>query len=41
MRPLKRNNVSKGGSAQKFRKNVSHTKKVNLPRTVMRGGYRL
>lgn len=37
----KRFEVSKAASASKFRGQVSQTKKVNLPRQVMRGGWRL
>jgi hypothetical protein len=33
--------VNKGASAGKFKKHVQHTKAVNLPRQVMRGGWRL
>lgn len=40
MRPLKRKPVSKHGGAQKFRKNVSRTKKANMKSPVMRGGIR-
>ena len=38
---MKRFHVNKGKSANKFRKHVSHTKAVNLPRVPMRGGWRL
>lgn len=41
MRPVYRSGVSKKHSAGKFRHNVSRTKAANLPRTVMRGGWRL
>lgn len=37
----KRFGVNKGASAHKFRKQVGHTKAANLPRQVMRGGWRL
>lgn len=37
----KRFGVSKAHSASKFRGQVGQTKKVNLPRQVMRGGWRL
>lgn len=40
MRPLKRGNVSKYGSASKFRKHSSRTKALNM-RGPMRGGIRL
>ncbi|WNK14357.1 MAG: hypothetical protein [Microvirus sp.] len=40
-REVKRMSVDKGRSAKQFRGNVSNTKRINLPRTVMRGGYRL
>lgn len=38
---MKRFGVNKGSSAHKFKRNVAHTKAVNLPRQVMRGGWRL
>lgn len=38
---MRRAPVSKAVSARKFRKNVSKTKAANLPRTPMRGGWRL
>lgn len=41
MRPIKRNSVNKKHSAKVFKRNVGHTKAANLPRTVMRGGWRL
>lgn len=41
MRPSKRSGVSKRVSAGEFKKNVGRTKSANLPRTVMRGGWRL
>lgn len=41
MRPLKRGFVSKHGSAGKFRRNVSRTKRVNVHPGLMRGGIRL
>lgn len=41
MRPLKRFNVSKRGSASKFRRHAGRTKSVNLSPGVMRGGIRL
>jgi len=37
----KRNHVSKGKSASQFRKNVGHTKAVNIKAGPMRGGIRL
>jgi hypothetical protein len=40
MRPVKRSHVSKSGSARKFRKGVSKTKRVNIAGP-MRGGIRL
>lgn len=33
--------VNKGRAAHKFKKQIQHTKSVNLPRGVMRGGIRL
>lgn len=33
--------VSKHGSARKFRRNISHTKAINLRGAPMRGGIRL
>lgn len=41
MRPVKRFHSNKRQSAHKFRKNVSHTKRVNVSPTPMRGGIRL
>lgn len=41
MRVSKRSPVHKGASASQFRKGVQRTKAANLPRTVMRGGWRL
>lgn len=41
MKPVSRHYVSKGKSAQKFRRNVSRTKVVNLSPGPMRGGIRL
>jgi hypothetical protein len=41
MRPLKRNFVSKRGSARSFRKHSMRTKAPNLGSTPMRGGWRL
>lgn len=38
---MKRVALNKGRSAQKFRNDVRTTKSANLPRTVMRGGWRL
>lgn len=38
---VKRKPVSKKASASKFRRNVSHTKKVNLSVQPQRGGWRL
>lgn len=38
---MKRIPVNKSRSAGKFRGQVSSTKAVNMPRSVMRGGYRL
>lgn len=37
----KRFGVNKSRSADKFRGDSRRTKQVNLPRTVMRGGWRL
>lgn len=37
----RRFNVSKGKSASKFRRQVSHTKAINLRGAPMRGGIRL
>lgn len=41
MRPVKRSHVNKATSAHSFKKSVGRTKAANLPRTVMRGGWRL
>lgn len=41
MRPSSRSMVNKGASSAKFRSNVGKTKAANLPRTPMRGGWRL
>lgn len=41
MRPVIRRPVNKSRSARKFRRQVSRTASVNIPRTIMRGGYRL
>lgn len=41
MKPVKRFHVTKAKSAQKFRRNVSLTKSVNLSPGPMRGGIRL
>ena len=41
MNPLKRQSVSKRGSAKSFRHHVQTTKPVNLAPPPMRGGYRL
>lgn len=41
MRPVKRGFVNKQRSASKFKKDVGRMKSANLPRTVMRGGWRL
>lgn len=41
MRVSKRMPVHKAKSAASFRHGVSRTKAANLPRTVMRGGWRL
>jgi len=38
---MRRAPVNKRKSAHAFKRNVSRTKGINLPRTVMRGGYRL
>lgn len=38
---MHRRPVNKVASAGKFRKSVGRTKAANLPRTVMRGGWRL
>lgn len=38
---MKRFAVNKGHSARKFKRDVSRTKSANLPRQVMRGGWRL
>ncbi|QXP08591.1 MAG: hypothetical protein [Arizlama microvirus] len=38
---MKRHHVNKAHSAKKFRHSISRTKAANLPRTIMRGGYRL
>lgn len=38
---MHRSHVNKRTSARKFRKQVSRTKAANLPRTIMRGGWRL
>lgn len=37
----KRFNVSKSGSARKFRGQISRTKSPNMNRQIMRGGWRL
>lgn len=37
----KRFHVNKRHSASQFKRDVGRTKQVNLPRQVMRGGYRL
>ena len=39
MRPVKRRQVSKGGSARRFRRQVSRTAAANI--SPMRGGWRL
>lgn len=41
MRPVSRRPVSKGHSAQKFRKHSSRTKSMNVKPTPMRGGFRI
>lgn len=41
MRPLKRNGVSKGRSAAKFRNQMRRTKAPNMIQGPMRGGWRL
>lgn len=41
MRPVKRSGVNKAASAAQFRGNTTRTKAANLPRTPMRGGWRL
>lgn len=38
---MRRSHVNKRSSAQQFKHNVSRTKSANLPRQVMRGGWRL
>lgn len=38
---MRRKSVNKSVSAAKFRHSVGRTKAANLPRTVMRGGWRL
>lgn len=38
---MHRKSVNKSVSAHKFRKSVGRTKAANLPRQVMRGGWRL
>jgi len=38
---VKRNSVSKGASAGKFRRNVGKTKSINLRAAPQRGGWRL
>lgn len=38
---MKRFMVNKGHSAKQFRGNVGRTKSANMPRQVMRGGWRL
>lgn len=38
---MKRHRVNKAHSASKFKHSISRTKAANLPRSVMRGGYRL
>lgn len=38
---MKRQNVSKGASASKFRNSVGRTKRINVAPTPMRGGIRL
>lgn len=41
MKPVKRHGVNKQNSAKKFVHDSKHTKGVNLPRQVMRGGWRM
>jgi len=41
MRPLKRKPVHKSKSSRQFRRNVGHTKALNLQGSPMRGGIRL
>lgn len=41
MRPVSRSKPNKAVSAGKFRHSVGRTKAANLPRQVMRGGWRL
>lgn len=41
MRPVRRGHVNKHKSAGKFRHAVGKVKAANLPRTPMRGGWRL
>lgn len=38
---MRRHKVNKSSSARKFRSDTQRTKSANLPRTVMRGGWRL
>lgn len=38
---MRRNRVNKAKSARKFRRNVSHTKALNMRGAPMRGGIRL
>lgn len=41
MRPVKRSYVNKSASAGQFKRNIQRTKSANIPRTPMRGGWRL
>lgn len=41
MRPLSRKPQGKQAAASKFRKHITHTKRVNLAPPPQRGGYRL
>lgn len=38
---MRRQSVNKRSSAHSFKKSIGRTKAANLPRTVMRGGWRL
>lgn len=41
MRPLKRQGVSKHGSASRFRRHARRTKAANMQHGLARGGWRL
>lgn len=41
MRPVQRFGANKHRSAKSFRRNVSHTKSINVRPSPMRGGFRL